>query len=61
MASSRPEPAVARTRPKDRKQRILDTAARLFREEGYHHVGMTQIARAVEIGPSALYRHYGSK
>jgi AcrR family transcriptional regulator len=61
MPSAPSRPAAARTRPKDRKQSILDTAARLFREDGYHDVSMTQIARAVGIVPSALYRHYRSK
>ncbi|MYR07610.1 TetR family transcriptional regulator [Gordonia sp. SID5947] len=50
-----------RTRPKDRKQRILETAADLFRGRGYHGVGMSDIAGALGIVPSALYRHYRSK
>lgn len=50
-----------RRRPKDRKQRILAAAAHLFRELGYDHVGMADVAAAVGIGPSALYRHFNGK
>ncbi|MEV0431364.1 TetR/AcrR family transcriptional regulator [Micromonospora sp. NPDC050495] len=55
-ASERP-----RRRPKDRKQRILAAAAHQFRELGYDHVGMADVAAAVGIGPSALYRHFTGK
>lgn len=48
-------------RPRDRKQRILAAAATLFAEAGYHQVGMTDLAAAVGIGPSALYRHFRGK
>ncbi|MCX2965965.1 TetR/AcrR family transcriptional regulator [Gordonia aquimaris] len=50
-----------RTRPKDRKQRILIKAAELFRASGYAAVAMSDIAAGVGIGPSALYRHYRNK
>ncbi|MEE3852324.1 TetR/AcrR family transcriptional regulator [Gordonia sp. LSe1-13] len=50
-----------RVRPKDRKQRILATAAELFRTSGYHSVSMSDIAAGVGIVPSALYRHYRNK
>lgn len=50
-----------RTRPRDRKQQILATAAEKFRVNGYAEVGMSDIASAVGIVPSALYRHYRSK
>lgn len=53
--------APRRTRPKDRKWQILATAADLFRTHGYAEVGMSDIAAAVGIVPSALYRHYRSK
>lgn len=53
--------ADRRTRPKDRKQRILAKAAELFRTSGYASVAMTDIAAGVGIGPSALYRHYRNK
>lgn len=53
--------AGTRARPGDRRQQILDAAAQRFRAVGYHQVGMAEIAAAVGIGPSALYRHVRSK
>lgn len=47
-----------RTRPADRRQRIIATATDLFATRGYDHVAMSDIAAAVGIVPSALYRHF---
>lgn len=48
-------------RPKDRADRILVTAAALFRERGYHGTGIDDIGEAVGISGPAVYRHYKSK
>ncbi|AZG46930.1 TetR/AcrR family transcriptional regulator [Gordonia insulae] len=61
MTTARADGPYRRTRPKDRKQHILTTAAELFRNEGFHNVGMSDIAAGVGIVPSALYRHYRNK
>jgi len=50
-----------RRRPRDRKQQILAAAASQFWTRGYHQVGMADIAAAVDLAPSALYRHHRSK
>ncbi|MCO1657490.1 TetR/AcrR family transcriptional regulator [Pseudonocardia humida] len=50
-----------RERPKDRKQRIGEHAARLFTERGFHAVRMEDIAAADGITVRALYRHYAHK
>jgi AcrR family transcriptional regulator len=50
-----------RTRPRNRRALILDAAAALFAERGYGRVGMSDIADAVAVGPSALYGHFRSK
>jgi AcrR family transcriptional regulator len=50
-----------RRRPRDRKQQILAVAAARFWAEGYHRVGMADIAAALDIAPSALYRHFQGK
>ncbi|MEC3975759.1 TetR/AcrR family transcriptional regulator [Amycolatopsis sp. H20-H5] len=50
-----------RTRPRDRKQQILAAASERFWTVGYHQVGMADIAAAVGIGASALYRHFRGK
>ena len=49
------------TRPANRRQLILDAAADLFSRKGYAGVTMGDVADAVAIGPSALYRHFHSK
>jgi AcrR family transcriptional regulator len=49
------------TRPRNRRELILVAAADLFARHGYAKVGMSDLADAVGIGPSALYRHFAGK
>jgi AcrR family transcriptional regulator len=49
------------TRPANRRQLIVAAAAELFSRKGYAGVGMGDVAEAVAIGPSALYRHFRGK
>ncbi len=49
------------TRPANRRQLILRAATELFYRKGYSQVSMREIAEAVAIGPSALYRHFANK
>ena len=49
------------TRPRNRRELILAAAADLFAKHGYAKVGMSDLADAVGIGPSALYRHFAGK
>ncbi|MGI9163033.1 MAG: TetR/AcrR family transcriptional regulator [Mycobacterium sp.] len=49
------------TRPRNRRALILSAAADLFYRHGYEHVSTGDLAEAVQIGPSALYRHFPSK
>ena len=44
-----------------RRQQILDAAARLFLEEGYHGVSVDSIGAAAGITGPAIYRHFPSK
>ncbi|MDD7969269.1 TetR/AcrR family transcriptional regulator [Actinomycetospora lemnae] len=53
--------APVRRRPRDRRAQILAAAAARFWSEGYHRVGMADVATAVGIAPSALYRHVRGK
>ncbi|WP_051791637.1 TetR/AcrR family transcriptional regulator [Amycolatopsis jejuensis] len=56
------EPAPARgTRPRNRRQQIMGAAAELFARDGYAHVSMSDLADAVAVRPSALYRHFRGK
>ncbi len=43
------------------KQKILDTALKLFSERGYDAVGVGEIAEEVGIKAPSLYNHYKSK
>jgi len=45
----------------ERRESILKAAQRLFAEKGYHGVSIDEIARAVNVSPSILYRHFKSK
>jgi AcrR family transcriptional regulator len=54
-------PSVRGTRPADRRGSILKVAAELIGARGYEHVSMSDVAEAVEVRPSALYRHFAGK
>jgi AcrR family transcriptional regulator len=49
------------TRPANRRELIVEAATELFRSRGYEHVAMGDIADAVAVGSSALYRHFPGK
>lgn len=43
------------------RRRILDTAARLFTEQGYETVHVSDVARAAGVGKATLYQYFKSK
>ncbi|MEU8651680.1 TetR/AcrR family transcriptional regulator [Streptomyces sp. NPDC048737] len=49
------------TRPRNRRQLILDAAGRVFSERGYHKASMEEVAAGVGITAAALYRHFPNK
>lgn len=49
------------TRPKNRRDVILQAAAELFGSRGYHAVGIDDIGDAVGITGPAIYRHFPTK
>ncbi|MCJ0907234.1 TetR/AcrR family transcriptional regulator [Rhodococcus sp. ARC_M6] len=49
------------SRPRDRREQILTEAGTLFRERGYPNVSVSDVAEAVGVGPSSLYRHFRNK
>lgn len=59
------EPAPAApprgTRPRNRRALILAAATDLFYRQGYDQLSMSDLAAAVGIGPSAMYRHFAGK
>lgn len=48
-------------RQDNRRQQLLDAAARLFRERGYHATSMRDIAREVRMLSGSIYYHFPSK
>ena len=49
------------TRPANRRELIVSAATALIADRGYENVAMSDIAAAVGVGPSALYRHFPGK
>ncbi|MEU6134869.1 TetR/AcrR family transcriptional regulator [Nocardioides sp. NPDC047086] len=49
------------TRPRNRRQLIVEAAGKVFSERGYHAASMEQIATDVGITAAALYRHFPGK
>ena len=49
------------TRNTNPKDRILETAARLFYAQGYNATGINQILEEAKVAKASLYTHYGSK
>lgn len=58
MDSVTPSP---QRRPRDRKAQLAALAAGLFRERGYHGVGINDIAAAAGVTGPAIYRHFADK
>lgn len=52
---------AARPRNAARRAELVAVASRLFRERGYHGVGMRAIAEAADIQAASLYHHFASK
>ncbi|MES5045950.1 TetR/AcrR family transcriptional regulator [Rhizobium nepotum] len=50
-----------REQAKDNRQRILDTAAKLFRENGIHAVGVDAIMKGAGLTHGGFYGHFKSK
>ncbi len=51
----------ARARTGTRRDEILDAAARLFAERGYHGVSIDDIGAAVGMSGPGIYRHFAGK
>ena len=44
-----------------RQRKILDVAAQLFHEKGFHGVGIDEIGRQAGVSGPAVYRHFKGK
>ncbi|MFL0197863.1 TetR/AcrR family transcriptional regulator [Clostridium sp. WILCCON 0269] len=47
--------------PIDKQQKILDSAASVFAEEGYHFASISSICKSAEISNGALYKYFKNK
>ena len=45
----------------DRDRKILDTAAAVFYEKGFHGVGVDELGTRAGLSGPALYRHFSGK
>jgi AcrR family transcriptional regulator len=43
------------------RERILDAATRLFREEGIHATSVDRVIAEADVAPMTVYRHFGGK
>jgi len=43
------------------RERILETASRLFHTQGYNNTGINQILDEAKVAKASLYQHFGSK
>ncbi len=48
-------------RKSNAKERILETAAKLFHKKGYSEVGINEIIETAETAKASFYQHYPSK
>lgn len=61
-AMTPPPPLTALERPQpDTRERIVETAERLFREIGYQKTTVADIAKALKMSPANVYRFFDSK
>ena len=54
-------PAYTRLENDERRRRLLELGARLFTENAYDEISMSQIARAAGISKALLYHYFPSK
>lgn len=61
MSSNTSSSSSERRDAAENRQRILETAQKLFDRYGVEQVSMNQIAREAGVGPGTLYRRYRNK
>lgn len=61
MTAAEQSAAPPVTRGGARRAEIIELACRLFRERGYHGVGMRAIAEAADMQAASLYHHFTNK
>jgi TetR/AcrR family transcriptional regulator, cholesterol catabolism regulator len=61
MPASTSSSPIRAPRQDNRRAQLLDAAARLFRERGFHATSMRDIAKAVGMLSGSIYYHFDSK
>ena len=61
MVSTMPPGAAPETTRSARRHEMIEAAARLFSERGYHGTSMQHLADALGLQRGSLYAHIGSK
>lgn len=61
MTATKPMPSPRPQRTKDARQRILETALKLFYAEGVRAVGIDRIIAESDVAKMSFYRHFPSK
>lgn len=61
MQPTSTSPPPRAVRPVTKRDSILTASAELIRAKGYEHVSLRDIGDAVDVRPSALYRHFSNK
>jgi TetR/AcrR family fatty acid metabolism transcriptional regulator len=50
-----------KSRPKTRKDRIMDAALRIFAEKGFQNATITEISKAAGVSEATIYEYFGTK
>src|SRR5262245_56569185 len=58
---SRRNPGGRTQKSEDTRRALLDAAARLFAEQGYHDTSVPDIVRAAGVGHGTFYEYFGSR
>ncbi|MBD2859062.1 TetR/AcrR family transcriptional regulator [Spongiibacter sp. KMU-158] len=61
MNSASPSPKRGRSKSEEKRCQIIDSAAKLFLEQGFENVSMDNIARLAGVSKQTVYSHFGTK